>query len=223
MSAVLESLYAADGVDVTALSIPADTYTGDFYFTFEVGESLWFAVGDFAGHGIAAVIFMAMVQEELERILASCSSCEPAEVVAQLDRDLRAEFPSNRFASLVVGRLSPDGSLQLVNAGHCYPLLLRADGTLQRLCSNGPVVGLLPFASWRGRRVQLAAGDRLVIYTDGLLEARNEQGEEFGIERIEEVAAAHCRSETADALVRAARSFAPRFEDDLTVFVMQKR
>ena len=96
---------------VRAVSRPATEFTGDFYLTAWQGEDLWFALGDFAGHGLQSAIQMAMVQEELERILSSCDGMRPSEVIAALNVSMRGVMPSNRFATLVVGYARPDGAI----------------------------------------------------------------------------------------------------------------
>lgn len=206
------------GYSLDALSIPATEFTGDFYMTADADDSLWFAFGDIAGHGLRAAIFMAMMQEEFERIVESCDSAEPAEVVAVLDRTLREELPSNRFATLVVGRLFRDGSVQIVNAGHNWPLLARADGSVEWICSDGPVVGLLPSAQWLQQTVRLESGDRLLLYTDGIVEA-SRGAEEFGRHRLQGL-----RNAPIAHIYAAVRDFhGASLEDDATLLAITRK
>jgi serine phosphatase RsbU (regulator of sigma subunit) len=208
---------------VRAVSRPATEYTGDFYLTFEIGDALWFAVGDFAGHGIDAVVFMAMVQEEIEARIRACSSSDPAEVVASLDAALRAVFPQNRFATLVIGRASADGSITLVNAGHCPPVLVRKNGEVEIICSHGPVVGLLPAMNWLQQSVRLERGERLFIYSDGLVEAEDSTGEEFGGTRLVARLGAFSPEEPLEEVVDSVERFAGgRRHDDMTIFLLQR-
>lgn len=174
--------------EISALSIPASEFTGDFFFLSEQSDTLWFALGDFAGHGLKAAVYMAMIQEELERVIETCCTAGPAEVVASLDRSLRDEVPLNRFATLVVGRAEPDGSLLLVNAGHSSPILLSRDGDESRIGSHGPVIALLPCGRWSTASLRLQPGDRLLLSTDGVTESRDGAGEEFGFDRLSDAA-----------------------------------
>jgi len=207
---------------VKALSRPATAFTGDFYFAVEVEGLLWFAVGDFAGHGLRAAVFMAMMQEELFRLIRSCSSADPAEVVASLDCALRGVIPFNRFATLVIGRELPDGSLQLVNAGHCFPFVVRSNGQLDMIGSHGPVVGLGPSPSWKQQSVRLATGERLVVYTDGLIEAESEDGSEFGAGRLGSLIGRLPHADVLDGVFdEVARFTNGRQEDDRTLFVLK--
>src|SRR5256885_15526240 len=128
--------------DVHAVSIPARMFTGDFWFTHRAGDRLWFAIGDVAGKGLPAALVMAMIQEELEHRIASCAraGCDPATTVQRLHAFLRPLLPRNRFATMVIGWLRDDGTLTLVNGGHCPPPVLRADRPIEAIDSPRPVV-----------------------------------------------------------------------------------
>ncbi|HUF18523.1 MAG TPA: PP2C family protein-serine/threonine phosphatase [Thermoanaerobaculia bacterium] len=184
-SPVLKSPGIGPAYAVRAISRPATEFTGDFYLTMQLDEVLWFGLGDFAGHGLASAIHMAMVQEELERIIPSCPSIDPVEVIAALDLSMREVLPFNRFATLVIGRAFKNGSVDIVNAGHSHPMLLRDTGTLELIRSHGPVIGLVPGARWQHETIRLGRGDRLVLYTDGIGEAAARCClDEFGRERL---------------------------------------
>jgi sigma-B regulation protein RsbU (phosphoserine phosphatase) len=169
-------------VDVRAISRPARTFTGDFYFTHRHEDRLWLALGDVAGKGLPAAIVMAMIQEELEQRIASCATaeCDPARTAARLHEFLAPLLPRNRFATAVIAWLRDDGTLTLVNAGHCPPLIVRANGTLEELASTGPILGVLPSPAWYSTKTVLAPGDTLVLYSDGVTEALVD-GEELGV------------------------------------------
>lgn len=167
---------------VDAISRPARTFTGDFYFSHRAEDRIWLALGDVAGKGLPAAIVMAMIQEELERRIASCAetNCDPARTLARLHEFLLPLMPANRFATGVVAHLTEEGVLTLANAGHCPPLLVRADGSIEELASTGPILGLLPNARWRSVQTRLECGDRLVLYSDGVTEAMRDE-EELGV------------------------------------------
>ncbi len=212
-------------LDFHAISIPRRTYTGDFWFARRLGSTLWFALGDVAGKGAASAVWMAMIQEELDAMIAApAPPKEPCSVVRRLDEVLREEMPPNRFATLVAGRLEADGSLALANAGHPFPLIVKADGGLERLPSNGPPVGILPNRCWGVTRAALAPGDLFVAFTDGFAEARRIDGSEVGIAGAESLAASirgdHPRAAAAriaDQLMRIAV-----VEDDVTLVVVRR-
>lgn len=214
-------------VDVHAVSIPARTFTGDFWFTHRAGDRLWFALGDVAGKGLPAALVMAMIQEELEEQITSCArtGCDPAITVARLHTFLRPLLPRNRFATMVLGWIHDDGTMRLTNGGHCPPLILRADGSIEPVDSTGPAVGLLPLSRWRSQTLALAPGETLLLYSDGVIESTSEDGAEFGTQGIVHAlrAVPSSAAEVASAVVDAVEVHAGgRREDDLTVLVVAR-
>ena len=223
MSAVLQSAVAAP--DVHAVSIPARTFTGDFWFTRRTDDRLWFALGDVAGKGLPAALVMAMIQEELEQRINSCAraGCDPTTTMQRLHAFLRPLLPRNRFATVAMGWLRDDGLLTLVNGGHCPPLVLRRDGSIESIGSTGPLVGILPQSRWESTTLSLDDGDRLLLYSDGVLEATSPDGKEFGQHGIEHALPRPPASprRVATAIVDAVRRHANGArDDDVTVLVL---
>jgi len=208
-----------------AISIPARTFTGDFWFTHPAGDRLWFALGDVAGKGLPAAIVMAMIQEELEHRVTSCATagCDPATTMKRLDQFLKPLLPSNRFATAVIGWIHDDGSITLVNGGHCPPMVLRRDGSIEEIGSTGPAVGIVPNSRWRSTTFALDPGDLLLLYSDGVIESPSPGGEEFGTDGILRALPRSTSARTVAAAIAdaAARHSAggPRY-DDLTVMVI---
>jgi len=210
---------------VHAISLPARTFTGDFWFTHRNDDRLWFALGDVAGKGLPAAIVMAMIQEELEHRITSCATagCDPATTTHRLDEFLKPLLPSNRFATAVIGWLDDDGSLTIVNAGHCPPMIVRADGHIVEINSTGPVVGIVPNSRWTSTTIALDPGDLLVLYSDGVIESPSPAGCDFGTEGIvQALPASSCPRTVAAAIVDAATRHAGTMAqyDDLTVMVI---
>ncbi|HYO77246.1 MAG TPA: PP2C family protein-serine/threonine phosphatase [Thermoanaerobaculia bacterium] len=204
--------------DVDAISRPARTFTGDFYFTHRVGDRMWLALGDVAGKGLPAAVMMAMIQEELEARFTSCAEerCDPAETMQRLHDFLLPLMPQNRFATAVIAHLDANGVLTLANGGHCPPLLVRADGTIEELASTGPIVGLLPRAKWRSVTTTLHYGDALVLYSDGITEATRDE-EELGVSGLRSVV------RTARTSREILEALAPyEHADDTTVVVVKR-
>jgi sigma-B regulation protein RsbU (phosphoserine phosphatase) len=175
--------------EVTALSRPARTFTGDFYFTHRHGDRLWLAHGDVAGKGLPAAIVMAMIQEELEHRITACAAtqCDPAVTMTRLHEFLRPLLPNNRFATGVIGWLRDDGTLTIANGGHCPPLIIRRDGTIEEIGSTGPLLGILSKAKWGSFTTRLARGETLVLYSDGVIESCADLGV-AGLKRVLETA-----------------------------------
>lgn len=212
--------------DVHAVSRPARTFTGDFCFVdHDARGRLWFALGDVAGKGLAAAVYMAMIDEHLEQLVGGpAESMSAADVVRSLESAVRPHFPRNRFATAVVGVCSPDGSLELVNAGHCEPVL-HTRGGVRIIPSHGPVIGIHPFPSWTAATIEVEAGDLLVAYSDGVLESRNAFEDEFGLCRITSAvrSSRHATAEdAATTLLRAVERFrSGEQEDDVTVMALR--
>ena len=116
------------------------------------------------------------------------------------------------------------GILTFANAGHYAPILVRADGRIERLASGGPVLGVFSDAVYVQERVQVAGGDRLVLYTDGITEARRADDEEFGEERLAALSRQHrrCSAPALQARLTAAVAgfTSGEFQDDATLIVM---
>jgi phosphoserine phosphatase RsbU/P len=210
--------------DVHAISVPSRMFTGDFWFTHRAADRLWFALGDVAGKGLNAALVMAMIQEELERRITSCAraGCDPATTMKRLHEFLKPLLPSNRFATAVIGWLGNDGTMTIVNAGHCPPMLVRANGHIEEIDSTGPVVGIMPSPRWASMTLTLDAGDQLILYSDGVIEAASPDGEEFGVEGIvRALPTSSCARDVASAIHDAASRHAggARY-DDLTLLVI---
>jgi sigma-B regulation protein RsbU (phosphoserine phosphatase) len=208
----------SDAAAVHAVSRPARTFTGDFYYTHRYGDRLWFAHGDVAGKGLPAAIVMAMIQEELEHRIQSCATtrCDPAATTQRLHEFLAPLLPRNRFATAVIGHLRDDGALTIANAGHPSPLVRRVDGRIEAIPSTGPVVGVLPSPCWTAYSTTLGPGESLVLYSDGVLEA-TVGGEELGVDGVAQRVAASA----PDAIIASVLD-GLETADDVTVVVVQR-
>jgi serine phosphatase RsbU (regulator of sigma subunit) len=210
----MQALPALRGVaSVEAISRPARTFTGDFYLTHRHADRLWLALGDVAGKGLPAAIVMAMIQEELEERIASCASaeCDPASTAARLHEFLAPLLPRNRFATAVIAWLRDDGRLTIANAGHCPPLIVRRDGSVEEIGSTGPILGVLRTPLWTSVSLTLEPGDTLVLYSDGVTEALVD-GEELGVAGLRRMLT---RMQPAEVVAQLLTS------DDLTMLVVR--
>jgi len=208
---------ASASLDVHAISIPFGAFTGDFYSVHRAGDRLWFALGDVAGKGINAAVVMAMIQEELDR--TTCD--DPSTNMMRLHTFLRPLLPGNRFATAVIGFVRDDGTLAIANGGHCPPLIRRADGTTQQIASTGPLLGVLSTSQWRTFQTTLEDGESLVLYTDGVIETRSQNGDEFGVDRVAASSHGASAEEVAQNVVKAVNRHGTR-EDDLTLLVIRR-
>ena len=215
-------------LECSAGCTPAGVVGGDYFDFIHVGtHRTGIAVGDVSGKGVAAALLMAGLQGTL-RSLAAPYGSNIRELMVETNSRLFGTIPSNKYATLFYAVYCADRrTLMYANAGHNPPLLLRASGSVERLTDGGPVLGLFEEVTFNAGTVQLEAGDRLLLYTDGVTEALNGDDEEFGDERLMD-AAVRCAGgadAVRDAVLRAHASFtgeAPRL-DDMTLVVAVAR
>jgi serine phosphatase RsbU (regulator of sigma subunit) len=179
--------------DVTGLSVPAREVGGDFfnYFVLDNGH-VALLMGDVSGKGVGAALLMANIQAALKVRLGLGQDLSA--VADALDRDIDASSPGPVYATLFIGIFEPvTRMLRYVNAGHNPQFVLGVNG-LRPMHATGLPVGLLSGRGYSEQTVQLFGGDMLFLYTDGCVEAENEQGEMFGMERLEKLLIASSKS-----------------------------
>ena len=208
---------------------PASNVSGDFYDAFDLSESgAAFVVGDVSGKDVPAAMLASLIQGTAHASDWTRSAANHNAATEQLNRLLCERASQERFASLFWGYFDVrTGLLHYVNCGHCAPLLFRASGTgVLRLSDGGPVLGLLPHARFEQGVERLAPGDFLVLYSDGIVEAANARGEEFGEHRL--IASiesdAHAEpGEIRDRILRAVREFtgSELLADDQTLLAIR--
>ena len=205
-------------------SVQARSIGGDFFDMQDMPDGQFgFLVGDVAGKGPAA----ALLTSKILGIFSAFASVgdSPAEVVDHINKVLTRRAIDARYATLLYGQLDSTGKLKFSNAGHNPPLIYGADG-LRRIESGGMPVGMFEFAPYSGDEVTLKPGDTLVIYSDGVTEAHNLEGEEFGEARLVEVLERYSRGSAAiilEQIINAVREFALGAEqyDDITALVVK--
>jgi sigma-B regulation protein RsbU (phosphoserine phosphatase) len=212
--------------EVFTYSQPARSVGGDlFHGAMRQDGGLAVALGDVSGKGVPAALTMAVTQGILG--LLHDLNHPMAELLPALNRSLERYNPGNRFVTLTLGVLFPDGRIDLVNAGHCPIAVVRADG-VSLLKPRGPVLGLLPQASWTMESLTLADGDAVVFYSDGISESFSPSASEFGVEGVRAALIAS-RGSDARAIGRAVLDAAANHragreaEDDVTLLVLRYR
>jgi phosphoserine phosphatase RsbU/P len=189
------------------------------------GKDLIFILGDASGKGVAASMLMAHLHATFRTLMATGLPMGP--LVERASRIFCESTVSPHFATLVCGRAQGSGEVELCNAGHCPPLLIQA-GKLTRLTATGLPLGLLGEGQYSTQTVTLGPGDSLLLYTDGLTEARNKADEEYGEERLLSLVR-ECHALRAEALVDACLEDLSTFlagtplKDDLTLMTVRRR
>jgi len=170
--------------EAKGVSLPARQVGGDFfnYFLLPDGE-IAVLVGDVSGKGVPAALLMANFQATLQARLQT--ERDLARLARDLDMEISRQTEPQTFVTLFMSIIGQDGkTIRWVNAGHNPQFLLREDGAITALESTGRPLGLLPGSEFEEGQTELRGGDSLFLYTDGLVEATNAAGEEFGTERL---------------------------------------
>jgi phosphoserine phosphatase RsbU/P len=214
------------GLDLAGFNVPCRTVGGDYYDFFPYGASVGLALGDVSGKGMPASLMMMALHARVHVLAESPGNL--GGFMARLNKATCATCPSNRFITFFFSVLDgASGELRFANAGHNPPVLLRASGDAQMLEGGGPVLGVLPIAPYSEQSANLASGDLLVLYSDGVTEANNPDFDEFGEERlIRALSENRARSarEIVDAVTAALKEFtagAPQ-ADDITLLVAKR-
>jgi serine phosphatase RsbU (regulator of sigma subunit) len=224
-------LFAAEKrFSIAALLEPAREVGGDFYDFFMLDERhLFVVVGDVSGKGVPASLFMA-VTKALAKSAARRGDPQLATIMKTASREIGAENPESLFVTAVAGIFdSATGSLLLCNAGHDAPLCRRADGRIEALAAaSGPPLCVLDEFSYAVEQFTLAPGDVVLMYTDGLTEANNAEGELYGGDRLKAALNALPVACDADDMIAALRDSLRGFvgtaepADDLTLLGLQR-
>jgi serine phosphatase RsbU (regulator of sigma subunit) len=223
------SLPVIPGVSLSARYIAAGEGTdvgGDFYDVFGLGDCAWLAiVGDVCGRGPEAAAMTGLARHTVRAVAQESGS--PAAILDRLNITLGAQGGDERFCTAVCARLEPktDGMrVVLASGGHCRPLLLHNDGRTEPLVVRGTMLGPFPDIEFEEIEVDLAAGDSLVLYTDGVVEAQGDDGL-FGETRLGHLlaeGAGRSSGELAALIEEAVRRYSGGVQnDDLAVVVLQ--
>ncbi len=168
---------------VNAVSYPCKDIGGDFFDLVYTDKGLSLIVADVSGKGVSAAVVASILQGMLYSQLARDSSL--SEMIAAVNRFLCEKVAGQKYATLVIARLSNNGDLEMINCGHVPPLLVSEGKTIKVEEGNLPV-GLVAVAEFTELRMKMKTGDRLLLVTDGVTEAEDASGEFFGTERLEE-------------------------------------
>jgi sigma-B regulation protein RsbU (phosphoserine phosphatase) len=204
------------GFVISGLTVPAGAVGGDWYdfIPFPDGR-LGLVLADVSGKGMAAALLMSATRGMMRSLAEAC--CTPAEVFAKLNCLLLDDFPAGKFVTLVYAVLDPSTrDVAFANAGHLHPLFIDANGAhfLDTECGMPLGIGS---GGYSETHVNLSEGSRLVFYSDGITEAVDADGQEYGLDRLAEQAI--CPAASAVSIIDDVRAYANGFgvRDDATV------
>jgi hypothetical protein len=177
-----------DGVQLAVEYQPAQQVGGDFYDAFRTDDGLALVVGDVSGKGIPAALLMGVISGAVRSSHWTDSRASHERETGELNRLFCERAAGDRFASMFWGYCDPQfQTVHYVNAGHCAPILIglrNGQPEIRRLDVGGVVLGVLPTTSYTQGCAPIQPGDILVLYSDGVIEAQNASGEEFGEARL---------------------------------------
>ncbi|MCK6684909.1 MAG: PP2C family protein-serine/threonine phosphatase [Thermoanaerobaculia bacterium] len=213
--------------DVFALTSPAEIVGGDFYDFIPLSDfAFGAAIADASGHGLLASLLVRDIYVGLRMGIGG--DLKIARTIERLNKILNKSRLTTKFVSLFYGEFEADGEIIYVNAGHTPPLLLRSGAKeFEILDSTGMVLGPSPNAAYGRRAVKMHPGDVLFLYTDGIIEATNLKGQEFGEHRVKKLMKAF-RKKPAQQLGEAVMAKVKEWsaghltEDDRTVVVIRR-
>jgi len=213
-------------IDAAGTMIPCRAIGGDFFDLYDLPDgSFGFSVADISGKGVPAALLAAALQGAFAAYATANPS--PAGAITVGNSVLYGRF-EGRFATMFYGVVAPDGAFAYCNAGHNPPLLVRAKGEIGKLETGGCVLGLFADNHYEEGRLHLQPGDLILLFSDGLPEASDPAGNEFGDQRIEDLIKRHSMlgpPALLDHILQEVAQFsagAPA-RDDLTIFVLRYR
>jgi serine phosphatase RsbU (regulator of sigma subunit) len=223
-----QTLPPVKSLEYAGICIQARKVGGDYYDFLNLGGGrLGLVIGDIAGKGIAAALLMANLQANL-RSQCAIALDQPQRLLRSVNHLFRENTPDGSFATLFFAEYDDvERRLRYANCGHLCALLLRSNNTMERLGSTATVLGVFPDWDCAIEECRVNTGDTLALYTDGITEAFDHAGDEFGEERLSEALRKHrglCSQGLLSAIVEEVRRFSPHEQnDDITLIVAKGR
>jgi len=213
-----------EGYKIAGAWRPARTVSGDYFDVLSFRDSkAALCIADVSGKGMPAALLMSNVQAAVHAFASETVS--PSEMCAKVNRVVSSSTGEDKFITFFYGIVDAEQKkLVYTNAGHNAGMLLRRDGSLVRLEPGGAVLGPFPSWNYKHEEIELRAGDRLLLFTDGVTELRSSAGDEFGEDRLIELLIENRELEAEalrDLIVEAVVSFGGgEFQDDATLLVL---
>lgn len=180
------ALPTVEGLSMAAISRPFGFVGGDYYDVFEMGSKIAICIGDVVGKGVPAALMMSNLQAAVK--VTAANGVAPSEVCSRVNELVCSNGACDKFVSFFYAVIDRHTKrIDYCNCGHNAPILLRSEGKCERLEAGGTLLGLRKNELFAEGRVTLQAGDRLLLFTDGIPEAENESGEAFGEERLHQL------------------------------------
>jgi serine phosphatase RsbU (regulator of sigma subunit) len=218
-----------EGLEISAGMSPTEVIGGDYYDIIPVAGGAWIGIGDVAGHGLAAGLIMLMIQSTLQGLVRVNPTASPRDLVCVLNEvlyeNIRKRMRRDEHVTFALVRYSADGALVFAGS-HESLLICRVTGEFEAIPLEGAWLGARRdiSAGTEEKSAQLSPGDLMVLFTDGVIEAMNAAGEQFGPERLHRLIQEHRETppyRIRHAIMEALREWATDFEDDVTLVVIR--
>ena len=229
-TSILPQRLSVDGMQISAAMVPADDVGGDYYDVIPMQGGAWIGVGDVAGHGLKAGLIMLMVQSVVAALTRQRARMSPREVLEILNRvlfdNIRERLGSDEHVTFTLMRYESDGNIIFAGA-HEEILIYRArDKKCEIIPTPGTWMGAVANVSRAivDSNMKLERGDLMVLYTDGLIEAKNAEGKEYGLDRVIEFVEANgaeAPEMVVQKIVQSCIAWAPVQDDDITLMVLR--
>jgi phosphoserine phosphatase RsbU/P len=221
-----QTMPVLDRYEIAAVNHPSREVGGDYYDVIRLSDTRFgISIADVSGKGAGAALLMASLQASLRAL--ACPELPVRDMVGRINNLVFQNTALDKFITFFYGELdTASGSFTTCNAGHNPPLLIRRSGECVPLEKGGLILGMLAHVPYETETVELRPGDRIVLYTDGISEAANGRDEEFGVDRILELVAAH-PDVPASETIRMLQTEVGRFldgayqNDDMTALVIR--
>lgn len=228
-TSILPRRVDVEGIEIAAGMVPAEEVGGDYYDILPVAGGCWIGIGDVAGHGLGAGLIMVMIQSMVMTLVRANEKARPRDVVVLLNRllheNIRERLGQDDHVTFCLLHYGADGGVVFAGA-HEEILVWRTTGAHERIATRGTWLGAVPDIAkvTEDQSLQLQPGDLMVLYTDGLIEARNKAGKPLGVERLTALVEKHHQA-PADTIrtriLAALRRWSARPDDDVTLIVVR--
>lgn len=228
-SSILPSEVELEELGVSAGMVPTEIVDGDYYDVVAIKDGCWIAIGNIEGQGLTAGVIMLMIQSAVQSLVRMSPQASPRDILCALNaalyENIRERMKGDEHVTFCLARYSSDGALAFAGA-HGNVLVCRAEGKdFDDIPPQGPRLGAVRdiWGETSETMFRLGPGDLMVLFTDGVIETRNEHGEAFGVERLREklvetrkLSPYQIRIAVLDALLE----WNPRPDDDITLVVV---
>ncbi len=215
------------GYDIAGICIPAGKIGGDYYDYLKLSDgNLGIVVADVSGHGIDSALAMTAFRGLLRT--QTQGKFDPASIARMINNQIPDFTGDSHFITMVLGILDPQNDeVIFVSCGHPSPRLLHTDGSSESLQSNGPAFGIYSKVDYVNETKNLSHGDILVMYTDGVVDIENPDGEPFGIERLKKLVTKYTEltvKEMIQKIIRETQAHSGylTYQDDFTLVIVKK-